>query len=233
MTNIKHQLIDIAHRMWQRSYTAGNDGNLSVRLSPTRVLATPTGISKGFLEPKMLVSVDMDGTQVGRSAYKRTSEILLHLAIYKQRPDVRAVVHAHIPHATAFACSGVPLPEGLYPEAEVCLGTVPTVPYTKAGYAELGLACRGFIQADTNALLLGNHGAVTFGATLTEAYYRLEMLEAYCQILLAIKQIGQVRMLSQAELAEILNEKQMMGLASGAKKAKKPEERFFKGMKRG
>ena len=100
------------------------------------------------------------------------------------------MIHAHVPHATAFACSGVELPGGVYPEAEVCLGTVSTVPYSKAGYEGLGAACVKALRADTNAMLLGNHGAVTFGATLTEAYYRLEMLEAYCQILLLIKQIG-------------------------------------------
>jgi L-fuculose-phosphate aldolase len=200
--------------MWQRGYCAGNDGNISVRLGGGRVLATPTGVSKGFMMPEMMVVVDLEGRQIGRPKYRRTSEILLHVAIYRERADIGAVLHAHIPHATAFACAGVSLPGGIYPEAEICLGTVPTVGYAKAGYAGLGEACVRKLKADTNAMLLGNHGAVTFGKTLEEAYFRLEMLEAYCQILLALKQIGRVRKLSKDELREIEEEKRKMGIGA-------------------
>jgi L-fuculose-phosphate aldolase len=218
-TAIKREMCDTGERMWRRGYCAGNDGNISVRLpgagAAGRVLATPTGVSKGFMTPEMMVTVDPEGRQVGRAKYRRTSEILLHVAIYRARADVGAVIHAHLPHATAFACSGVELPGGVYPEAEVCLGTVPTVPYSKSGYGELAATCVKSLREDTNAMLLGNHGAVTFGTTLTEAYYRLEMLEAYCQILLLIKQIGQVRMLTASELAEIAQEKRKMGLSNG------------------
>jgi L-fuculose-phosphate aldolase len=206
----KRQICAIGKNMWHRGYCAGNDGNISVRLPKDGVLATPTGISKGFMTPPMIVTVDMQGRQLGRSPYKCTSEILLHLALYRARPDLHAVVHAHIPCATAFACSGFTLPAGIYPEAELCLGAIPTVPYSKAGYAGLGQAAVRLLGSDTNAMLLGNHGAVTFGKTLTEAYYRLEMLEAYCQILLSLRQIGRIRKLTKSELADIAAEKRKM-----------------------
>jgi L-fuculose-phosphate aldolase len=226
---MKRLMCAIGQRMWQRGYCAGNDGNISARLGRGRVLATPTGVSKGFMKPEMQVTVDMEGREVGRNKYRRTSEILLHVAIYRARPDVRAVIHAHLPHATAFACSGMELPGGVYPEAEVCLGTVPTVPYRKSGYAELGAACVKALREDTNAMLLGNHGAVTFGRTLSDAHYRLEMLESYCQILLLIKQIGRIRMLSAVELEEIAEEKRKMGLSGGRRAGvrQRPEQHPF------
>jgi L-fuculose-phosphate aldolase len=225
---IRREICDIGARLWQRGYCAGNDGNISVRLHGGRVLATPTGVSKGFMKPEMMVLVDLEGRQIGRPRYRRTSEILLHVALYRKRADIGAVLHAHVPHATAFACAGVPLPGGIYPEAEICLGTVPTVAYAKAGYAGLGEACVRQLEADTNAMLLGNHGAVTFGRTLEEAYFRLEMLEAYCQILLALKQIGRVRALSRAELTDIAEEKRKMGLPP-ASRAVGGARDFFRG----
>ena len=224
------EICDIGRRMWQRGFCAGNDGNLSCRVAKGRVLATPTGVSKGFLQPAMMTLVDLKGHPVGRpSKYQRTSEIFLHLAIYQKRPDVGAVVHAHSPHATAFACSGVPLPQGVYPEAEVCLGKIPTVAYSKPGYKELGGKVTREIEADTHAVLLGNHGAVTFGKSLMDAFYKLEMLESYCQILLLIKQIGQVRLLDPAQMAELRAEKQRLGLddESGGPAL---EQTFFKNL---
>lgn len=230
LSRLKRDLCEIGHRMWQRGYCAGNDGNLSCRLSGNQVLATPTGISKGFLTPAMLPRVDLQGHAIGRPAqYPRTSEIFLHLAIYRKRSDVNAVVHAHAPHATAFACSGVALPQGVYPEAEVCLGLIPTVPYSKPGYQELGEKVAQAIGGETHAVLLGNHGVVTFGQDLSAAYYKLEMLESYCQILLVLKQIGRVNLLRPAQLAELLAEQKRPALADH-RPAGAPEQRFFRGM---
>ena len=139
MFQLKQEMCEIGRRIWIKGYCAGNEGNHSLRISDDRVLCTPTGLSKGFLRPEMITIVDMDGKQVDKdNKYKRTSEILLHLAIYKKRPDVKAVIHSHPPHATAFACGGVPIPEGVHPEAEVFLGKVPTAKYTTPSYAGLG-----------------------------------------------------------------------------------------------
>ncbi len=196
-----------------KGFCAGNEGNHSVRIAENRVLCTPTGLSKGFLKPDMITIVDMNGDQIDKeNKYKRTSEILLHLQIYKKRPDVRAVIHSHPPHATAFACAGVPVPEGVHPEAEVFLGKVPTAKYTTPSYKELGESVCNLINAETNTVLMGNHGSVNFAPTLMEAYYKLEILDAYCRMLLLIKQVGKVNVLSQQEMVDLLKVKQAFGI---------------------
>src|SRR3954465_9423710 len=122
---LKEQMCDIGRRIWLKGFCAGNEGNHSYRMSENRILCTPTGISKSALKPDDICTVDMEGKQVAGKR-KRTSEVLLHLAIYKARPDVKAVVHSHPPHATAFAIAGVELPTCIHPEAEVFLGAVKT-----------------------------------------------------------------------------------------------------------
>jgi L-fuculose-phosphate aldolase len=208
---LRRQMCEIGQRIWLRGYCAGNDGNHSVRVGPDRVLCTPTGLSKGFMRPADMCVVDLTGRQIGGSR-PRTSELLMHLAIYRARPDVRAVVHSHPPHATAFAIAGVDLPTGMYPEAEVCLGVVPTVPYVASGDHRLAEAVVPYLK-DTNTLLLGNHGTVSFAADLETAYYKLEIVDAYTRILLLLAQVGSVRMLTPREMAEVLALKKRLGLA--------------------
>lgn len=210
---LKQEMCEIGHRIWLKGFCAGNEGNHSLRIGEDRVLCTPTGLSKGFLRPEMITIVDMDGKQVDKeNKYKRTSEILLHLAIYKKRPDVKAVIHSHPPHATAFACAGVPIPEGIHPEAEVFLGKVPTAQYTTPSYAGLGESVVKLITPETNTVLLGNHGTVSFSTSLMETYYKLEIIDAYCRILLLIKQVGKVNFLSQQEMIDLLKVKQNFGI---------------------
>jgi len=210
---VRRDICDIGKRIWLRGYCAGNEGNHSVRVGPDRVLCTPTGVSKGFMTPGMICTVDMDGTQIDRrNKFKRTSEVLLHLAIYRHRPDVRAVVHAHSPHATAFAVSGIPLPEGVHPEAELFLGKVPTAAYTTPGYAGLGESVCRLIGAETNTVLLGSHGSVSFDASLLGAYHKLEILDAYCRILLLARQLGQVHVLGRDQMVDLLKAKGNFGL---------------------
>lgn len=213
MFQLKQEMCEVGHRIWMKGFCAGNEGNHSVRIANDRVLCTPTGLSKGFLRPEMITVVDMEGNQVDKdNKYKRTSEILLHLQIYKKRPDVKAVIHSHPPHATAFACAGVPIPEGVHPEAEVFLGKVPTAQYTTPSYKELGESVTKLITPETNTVLLGNHGTVSFSTSLMETYYKLEIIDAYCRILLLIKQIGRVNVLSQQEMIELLKVKEKFGI---------------------
>ncbi len=230
---LQRELCRLGSLMWQRGFCAGNDGNLSARLSEDRILCTPTGISKGLLRPSMICLTDMDGTQINKSKFTRTSEVQLHLALYKKRPDIRGIVHAHAPHATAFALAGLPLPRGIYPEAEVCLGHVPLVPYTKAGYKTLGTEVARHIDDGTCAALMANHGVVTFAATPLEAFYKLEMVNAYCQILLLLKQIGHVSLLSAEQMNELLLEKQKMGLPDSRTDVplRHKDQPFLKGLK--
>src|SRR5918996_1474901 len=180
------------------AYGVNGNGNGHPRIGENRVLCTPTGISKGFLKPDDICVVDMEGKQVAGSR-KRTSEILLHLAIYKARPDVKAVIHSHPPHATAFAVAGVDLPTCIHPEAEVFLGPVKTAKYVTPGDTRLGESIQPFVK-ESNTILLQSHGVVCFHPDLEQAYYQLEIVDAYARILLLTKQLGSVRPLDGGEL---------------------------------
>jgi L-fuculose-phosphate aldolase len=211
---IKSEICEIGRRIWLRGYCNGNEGNHSVRVGPDRVLCTPTGISKGFLEPEDVCLVNMEGEQVEENpnGRKRTSEVKVHLAIYKHRPDVTAVVHSHPPHATAFAVAGIPLPEAIHPEAEVFLGRVPMAHYATPSKVDLPNSIIPLIGPDTNTVLMGNHGSVNFAETLVDTYYKLEILDGYCRILLLAKQLGKANVLSPEQMTELLQVKQQFGL---------------------
>ncbi|MEX2672152.1 MAG: class II aldolase/adducin family protein [Phycisphaeraceae bacterium] len=210
---LKQQLCDVGTKIWQRGFCAGNEGNHSVRIGEDRVLCTPTGYSKGSLTPDMVCLVDMDGKQIDTAnKYKRTSEVLVHLAIYKKRPDVRAVIHSHPPHATAFAIAGIPLPEGIHPEAEVFLGRVPTAPYATPSKQDLPDSIIPLIDEHTNSVLMGNHGVVCFSKSLEDTYYKLEILDAYSRILMLVKQLGAVNVLDSNQMTELLEVKQNFGM---------------------
>lgn len=200
----KAAICDIGQRMWQRGLVAGSDGNISVRLDDEQVLCTPTMCSKGFMQPSDMCLVELSGEQVTGDK-RRSSEVLLHLEILKARPDVMSVVHCHPPHATAFAISGRSIPMGAMAEADVFLGDVPIVPYETPGTAVFAKTILPFVH-DSNAFLLANHGAVTFGPSLEQAYNLMEVLDSYCRILLLSEQLGPVRTLSsdfRLELARI------------------------------
>ena len=207
---LKEQMCEIGRRIWYKGFCAGNEGNHSYRIGENRVLCTPTGISKGFLKPDDICTVDLEGKQI-TGKRKRTSEILLHLAIYKARPDIKAVVHSHPPHATAFAVAGVDLPTCIHPEAEVFLGAVKTAKYVTPGDTRLGESILPYVK-DSNTILLQNHGTVTFDKDLEGAYYKLEIVDAYSRILLLAKQVGSIRPLDANEMKELLDLKVRFGL---------------------
>lgn len=175
-----------------RGLIAGRDGNLSVRIGPQRVLVTPSGQIKALLTAADMVEVDLAGKPRSRGRRKPTSELDLHLRILRHRPDVRAIVHAHPPTATGFAVAGQEIPDNLLPELIFVVGPVPLVPYGSSGTPELGERVVPFLD-DTrcNALLLANHGAVTMGTTLDEAWIRMESLEHSARIIAAAQRIGQ------------------------------------------
>jgi L-fuculose-phosphate aldolase len=207
---LKEQMCDIGRRIWQKGFCAGNEGNHSYRIGENRVLCTPTGISKSALKPDDICTVDLEGKQVAGTR-KRTSEINLHLAIYKARPDVRAVIHSHPPHATAFAVASVDLPTCIHPEAEVILGAVKTAKYVTPGDQRLGESILPYVK-DSNTILLQSHGVVCFHPDLEQAYYQLEIVDAYARILLLAKQVGSIRPLDSAEMKELLELKAKFGL---------------------
>ena len=207
---IKDQMCDIGRRIWMRGFCAGNEGNHSYRIADNRILCTPTGVSKGQLKPDDICTVDLDGKQLA-SKRKRTSEINLHLSIYRARPDVRAVIHSHPPHATAFAVAGVELPTCVHPEAEVFLGPVKMARYVTPGDQRLGDSILPFVN-DSNTILLQSHGVVTFDADLEKAYYELEIVDSYARLLILAKQVGGIRQLSPDEMRELIDLKPAFGM---------------------
>jgi L-fuculose-phosphate aldolase len=191
-TAVARRMALCCRQLAARGLIAGRDGNLSVRIGPQRVLVTPSGQIKALLTAADMVEVDLAGKPRSRGRRKPTSELDLHLRILRHRPDVRAIVHAHPPTATGFAVAGQEIPDNLLPELIFVVGPVPLVPYGSSGTPELGERVVPFLD-DTrcNALLLANHGAVTMGTTLDEAWIRMESLEHSARIIAAAQRIGQ------------------------------------------
>lgn len=198
---LKEQLCEIGRRLYQRGFVAANDGNLSVRLNERELLCTPTRVSKGFMRPEDICTVDYQGALLAGTK-RPTSEMLMHLAIYKARPDVHAVVHCHAPHATAFAVAHEPIPRGVLPEVEVFLGEVPIAPYETPGTQKFADTILPFVK-DSNTIVLANHGIVSYGPDLERAFFNAEILDAYCRILLLARPLGRVHHLTEAQLREL------------------------------
>lgn len=208
---IKKQICELGKRMYNKGFVAANDGNLTYRLGNGRYLCTPTGVSKGFLTPDMICTVDDKGNQLA-GKLKRTSEIFLHLQIFHELPDISAVCHAHPPHATAFAVAGVPVPPAILPEVEIWIGQIPIAPYETPGGQAFAETILPHLRNKCNTILLANHGAVSCDKTLEMAYFHLETLDMVCQILLLSKQIGSVQQFSDAKVRELMEIKQKFGL---------------------
>ncbi len=200
----------IGKRMYERGFVASNDGNISVRISPDEILITPTGVSKGFMEPGQMVRVALDGTVLSR-LHRPSSELGMHLFIYNQRPDIQSVCHAHTPYATAFAASGRELDSCLLPEMIYTLGKVPLITYGTPGTEELYSGLSGYLR-DYDAFLLANHGVVTVGASLTEAFHKMETVEHTAKITFLSEQIGSPKTLSSEQVQKIIEQKRLQGI---------------------
>ncbi|QDT93442.1 class II aldolase/adducin family protein [Gimesia algae] len=207
---LKEEICEIGRRVYNKGFAAANDGNISIRVGENEVLCSPTMICKGFMKPDDICAVDLDGNQIAGTR-KRTSEILLHLAIMKERPDVKAVVHCHPPHATAFAVAREPIPQCVLPEVEVFMGEVPMAPYETPGGQKFADTVVPFLKGGTNTIILTGHGTVTFGKSLEDAYWKTEILDAYCNILLLSKQLGRVTYFTENETRELLDLKKKLG----------------------
>lgn len=208
---LRDALCEIGRRLWQRRYVNGNDGNLSVRLEPPRVLCSPTLISKGFMRPEDLCVVDEAGRQL-TGPKPRTTEVLVHLAIYQRQPQAQAVVHCHSPYATAFAGMGVLPPADIFPEKEVWLGEIALAPYRQSATSELADVVAPLAEAHP-VILLANHGVVAWGDSLEQAYWRIEMLEGYLQTVVIAAQAGQpLKHLTPDDLQPLLALKRKLGI---------------------
>lgn len=208
---LRGEIIDVGRKLWTRQYVDGNGGNISVRLGSKYVLCTPTMISKGDLQPEDICLCDLDGAiLVGDRS--RTSELLLHLEIYKAQPQARAIVHCHPPYATAFAMTGSAPPNGLLPEYEFFIGPAAVSPYETPGTKAFAETVLPFVR-DHNTILLANHGVVFWADTVTHAEWMTEILDTYCKTYLIAQQIGKpLNFIPEDKLQEILAMKRRMGL---------------------
>ncbi len=199
---IREQIVEIGHRLWLRGLCAGNEGNISVRIGPDEVLCTPTLVSKGFMKSDEICKVDLSGRQL-QGPRKRTSELLLHLEIYKARPELGAVVHSHAPYLSAFAIARRSIPACYTAEMASIIGEIPFANYAKPGTLEVPQSILQFLDK-AKAVLLANHGVVCWAKTLEEAYFTTEVAESYCKMLLLADRLGGGRGLKDEEIKELL-----------------------------
>lgn len=203
MTNefeVKKQMCEIGKRIYQREMVAANDGNFSVKLDDNTYLCTPTGVSKGFMTPDMICKVDAEGNpKTTNGKWRPSSEIKMHMRIYKERQDVTAVVHAHPQYATAYAIAGIPLTEKIMPEAVIFLGEVPIAKYGLPSTMEIPDAVEPYLGC-YDAVLLENHGALSWGQDLMSAYFKMESLEFYASLAYKAKMLGGAKELPKSEV---------------------------------
>src|SRR5438046_681736 len=191
-------IVEVGRRLYARGYTASNDGNISVRLDAGRLLMTPKSVCKGFMTADMMVVTDLDGRKIAGDR-DPSSEMQMHLEVYRQRSDAQAVVHAHPPIATGFAVAGIPLDRAVLAEVITTLGSVPIAEYATPSTSELPEAVRKYIKAH-DGMLLANHGALTVGGDLYSAYYKMETVEHFAKISLVARLLGRENLLSREEV---------------------------------
>lgn len=208
--DIRKDMIEVGRRTWLKGWVAANDGNFSVRLSDNEILTTATGQSKGFLTPSLIVKVDRQGKLL-EGDYQPSSEIQMHLLVYEKRPDVKAVCHTHPPYCTAHAVASQPLSECVLPEIVVTLGAVPLANYGTPSTPEIPESLLPYIE-NYDAFLLQNHGALTLGRDIFQAYYRMESIEHFAHILFLARGLGAVNVLDQEQVEKLRQIRARYGL---------------------
>lgn len=209
--NLKEQICDMGRRLWQRAYVDGNGGNMAVRVGEDIAICTPTLVSKGFMKPEDMCLVDFEGNQLC-GAKKRTSEILMHLQIMKKQPKAVATCHCHPPYSTGFAVAGIEPPTCMIPEYEV-FASVAIAPYRTPGTPEMGKLVSELVDKH-NTILMANHGVVSWSHNnIEDAYFKMEILEAYCRTILVASQLGRpVGTMTPTQLQDLLKIKQSLGI---------------------
>lgn len=209
---VREQICDVCHKMWQLGWVAANDGNVSVKLDDGTFLATPTGISKSFITPEKLVRIDANGEVLeGQEGAKPSSEIKMHLRCYQEREDVRAVVHAHPPTATGFAVAHLDMDRYTMIETVIAIGSIPVTPYGTPSTYEVPDAIAPYLK-EHDVMLLENHGALTVGTDLINAYYRMETLELYAKISLTAHLLGGEKEISKENVNRLIGMRKGYGV---------------------
>ncbi|MCL5020274.1 MAG: class II aldolase/adducin family protein [Bacteroidetes bacterium] len=209
---VKKNIIEIGRRIWTRGYVGANDGNITVVVNDKEVLTTPHGVSKGFMTNEMIIKIDRTGKVIaGNSKYHPSSEVKMHLEVYKERPDIKSVIHAHPTYATSFAVAGIPLDRCVLPEAVLVIGAVPLAKYGLPSTMELAESIREHVKT-SDAILLENHGALTLGTDLFDAYYKMETLEHAATIVWKAIQLGNVNVLSEHERERLMGLREKFNL---------------------
>ncbi|HZR27094.1 MAG TPA: class II aldolase/adducin family protein [Vicinamibacterales bacterium] len=211
---LRADIVEIGRRMYARGYTASNDGNISVRLGADRLLMTPKSVCKGFMTPDMMCITDLDGKKI-QGDRDPSSEMLMHLEVYRQRPDAVAVCHAHPPTATGFAVAGIPLDRAVLAEVLTTLGSIPIAEYATPSTKELPDAVRKYIKAH-DGMLLANHGALTVGSDLYSAYYKMETIEHFAKISLVARLLGGENLISRQEVERLQGLRDSYGIKAPA-----------------
>ena len=210
--DIKIEMCEIGKRVYNRGMVAANDGNFSVKLSENEFLCTPTGVSKGFMTPEYICKVDAEGNVIeANEGFKPSSEIKMHMRVYKEREDVKAVVHAHPMYATTFAVCGLPLTEPIMPEAVLSLGTVPLAKYGTPSTMEIPDAVSEYLPY-YDAVLLENHGALSYADSHMGAYHKMESLEFYARLLYQAKMLGGPKELTDEQVKRLYGMRRLYGL---------------------
>lgn len=209
---LKREICEIGKRIYNKGMVASNDGNISVKLNENEFLCTPTGVSKGFMTPEFICKVDKEGKVLQANGnFKPSSEIKMHMRVYKERPDVNSVVHAHPMYATGFAIAGIPLTQPIMPEAVISLGCVPIADYGTPSTDEIPDAVSKYLQY-YDAVLLENHGALTYADSLLAAYHKMESVEFYAQLLYIAKQLGGPKELSKVQVQRLYELRRQFGM---------------------
>jgi len=210
LITLKNQLVEVGKRMYDRGYVASNDGNISAKVDDERVVITPTGVSKGFMTPDMMVVVNMEG-KVLNGDKKASSEVFMHIQVYKDRPDVRSVCHSHPPYATGYAVAGIPLDKCVLPEVIIALGNIPIVAYGTPGTDEFYKPVVPLLK-EHDAFLLANHGALTVGKDILNAYHKMETLEHFAHITYVAQQVGNLNLLNKDQVKKLTDQREKYGI---------------------
>lgn len=209
---IKKLMCEIGRRVYNRGMVAANDGNFSVKLNDNEFLCTPTGVSKGFMTPEYICKVDANGNVIQANGnFRPSSEIKMHMRVYEKRPDVNAVVHAHPSYATSFAIAGIPLTQPIMPEAVIALGCVPIAKYGTPSTMEIPDAVEEYLPY-FDQVLLENHGALTWGTDLMNAYMKMESVEFYAELLYKSKMLGGPKEFDREQIEKLYEIRRKMGL---------------------